>query len=402
GVSVRALLDGGEPVPPHTDVAQAMLFTFQAGVCDLWRSLGVVPAAVVGHSAGETAAAYAAGLLDLEAAAALTAARGASMRRVHGCGRMVAVTGSVAEAGPYLEGGVVVAAYNGPDTFVVSGADPALTTVTEALGRAGFACSPLPGEYAFHSPRMRPAAEAMRTAPIEPAARGGAALFCSTVLGAITGDRLDANYWAEGITGPVRFQEAIEGLLEMGFGTFLEIGPKPVHASGIVKTARRRGDAVRVVRGHRDSGTVSTLAELYRAGADLDWTAVYPGGAFLPDLPTYPWQRTRHWAITKESGMRDDIVTTIRTLLADHLKLDLAEISDHAKFLDLGADSLVLLKLVSRLNEHYGTSFQPTMLFDDYPTVRALAAAIEAEAPTAAVAVATVTTTGSQAARAGA
>ncbi|MEV7013093.1 aminotransferase class III-fold pyridoxal phosphate-dependent enzyme [Streptosporangium sp. NPDC051022] len=390
-VSVRALLGGEEPLPPHTDVAQAVLFTFQAGMYDLWRSLGVVPAAVVGHSAGETAAAYAAGLLDLESAARLTAARGASMRRVHGCGRMVAVTGPAAEAVPYLEDGVVIAAHNGPGSFVVSGPDPALTGVTEALGRAGFGCVPLPGEYAFHSPHMRPAAEAMRAARVDPAAPAGSALFCSTVLGEIVGGtRLDSGYWAEGITGPVRFQQAIETLLETGFSAFLEIGPKPIHASGIAGTARRRGDAVRVVQAHRDGGTVPTLVRLYRAGAELNWDAVCPTGVFVPDLPTYPWQRTRHWAITKDSGMRDDIVTTIRTLLADHLKLSPAEVSDHAKFLDLGADSLVLLKLVSQLNERYGSSFQPTMLFDDYPTVRALAVAIEAQAPAPAPAPAAV------------
>ncbi|WP_344930416.1 type I polyketide synthase, partial [Streptosporangium carneum] len=389
GVSVRALLGGDEPLPPHTDVAQAMLFTFQAGVCDLWRSLGVVPAAVVGHSAGETAAAYAAGLLDLESAADLTAARGTSMRLVHGCGRMVAVSGSADEAGPYLEDGVVVAAHNGPDTFVVSGRDPALTSVTHALTRAGFACSPLRGEYAFHSPHMRPAAEAMRAVRLGPAALAGSALFFSTVLGTIaTGDRLDTDYWAEGITGPVRFQQAVEALLDTGFGSFLEIGPKPIHASGIVKTARRRGGGVRVVQAHRADGVVPTLVDLYRAGAELDWNAVHPEGAFIPELPTYPWQRTRHWAITKESGMRDDVVTTIKTLLADHLKLSTAEISDHAKFIDLGADSLVLLKLVSQLNERHGTSLQPTMLFDDHPTVRALAAAIEATGTPAAPAVA--------------
>ncbi|MER7132435.1 aminotransferase class III-fold pyridoxal phosphate-dependent enzyme [Streptosporangium saharense] len=397
GVSVRALL-AGEELPPHTDVAQATLFTFQAGLYELWRSLGIVPAAVVGHSAGEPAAAYAAGLLDLEAAARLTALRGAAMRLVHGCGRVVAVGGPVADATPYLREGVVVAARNGPGAFVVSGADPALAATTEALGRAGFTCTPLPGEYAFHSPLMRPAAEAMRRARVAPTAPGGSALFCSTSLGAVVnGVRLDADYWAEGITGPVRFQEAVEALTEMGFGAFLEIGPKPTLASGIVRTARRNGGAARVVQAHRDGGTVPTLVELYLAGADLDWRAVSPGGAFLPGLPTYPWQRTRHWALTenpKESGMRDDVVTTIRTLLAGHLRLSPAELSDHARFLDLGADSLVLLKVVSQINERYGTAFQPTMLFDEYPTVRALASAVEAQAPAVATAVAVATASG--------
>ncbi|MFF4988233.1 aminotransferase class III-fold pyridoxal phosphate-dependent enzyme [Streptosporangium saharense] len=405
GVSVRALLTG-EELPPYTDVAQATLFTFQAGLYELWRSLGIVPAAVVGHSAGETAAAYAAGLLDLEAAARLTALRGAAMRLVHGSGRVVAVGGPVADATPYLREGVVVAARNGPGAFVVSGADPALAATTEALKKAGFTCTPLPGEYAFHSPLMRPAAEAMRRARVAPTAPGGSALFCSTSLGAVVnGVRLDADYWAEGITGPVRFQEAVEALVEMGFGAFLEIGPKPTLASGIVRTARRNGGAARVVQAHRDGGTVPTLVDLYLAGADLDWRAVSPGGAFLPGLPTYPWQRTRHWALTensKESGMRDDVVTTIRTLLAGHLRLSPAELSDHARFLDLGADSLVLLKVVSQINERYGTAFQPTMLFDEYPTVRALAAAIEAQAPAVTTAVAVATAAGPETATASA
>ncbi|MFC3982606.1 aminotransferase class III-fold pyridoxal phosphate-dependent enzyme [Streptosporangium jomthongense] len=401
-VSVRELLTGQEALPPYTDVAQATLFTFQAGLYELWRSLGIVPAAVVGHSAGETAAAYAAGLLDLESAARLTAARGAAMRLAHGSGHVVAVGGPMADAAPYLGDEVVVAAHNGPGAFVVSGPGPALTAATEALRKAGFTCTPLPGEYAFHSPLMRPAAEAMRRARVAPTAPGGTALFCSTSLGAIVnGVRLDADYWAEGITGPVRFQEAVEALVEMGFGAFLEIGPKPTLASGIVRTARRNGGTARVVQAHRDGGTVPTLVDLYLAGAELDWTAVSPGGAFLPGLPTYPWQRTRHWALTensKESGMRDDVVTTIRTLLAGHLKLSPAELSDHARFLDLGADSLVLLKVVSQINERYGTAFQPTMLFDEHPTVRALAAAVEAQAPaqtppvTTTVAVTTATT----------
>ncbi|MFE2183708.1 type I polyketide synthase [Streptomyces sp. NPDC059455] len=289
----------------RTDVAQALLFTVQSGLALLWGRFGLTPAAVIGHSAGETAAAQAAGLLDFDAAAALVLARGTTMQDADD-GRMVAVSAPAEAVTPILDkysGTVVIAVENAPRSVVVSGPAAAVTELTRELHWAGHHCRPLPGRFAFHSPVMADAATALeRSGAGAATGPGGTPLFSSVTGSLLDGTRLDATHWARGLAGPVRFREAVQEAVRWGFTAFLEIGPRPTLGGAIRASAQQADATAQVVHAAcpEDAdlkGPRGVLPDLYVRGADINWQAVYAGGRFLPGTPTYPWQRESHWAV---------------------------------------------------------------------------------------------------------
>ncbi|WP_413754980.1 type I polyketide synthase [Streptomyces sp. MMBL 11-3] len=309
GVSVLDLLTrddaAAEQKLSRTDVAQAVLFTVQSGLALLWGRFGLTPAAVIGHSAGETAAAHAAGLLDFDAAAALVLARGTMMQDAED-GRMVAVSAPAEAVAPILEkysGTVVVAVENAPRSVVVSGPTAAVTELTHELHWAGHHCRPLPGRFAFHSPAMADAATALERSGAGAATDSGRTPLFSSVTGSLLDSaRLDATHWARGLAGPVRFREAVQEAVRWGFAAFLEIGPRPALGGAIRASAAQADVTAQVVHAACPedadlTGPRGVLPDLYLRGADINWQAVYAGGRFLPGTPTYPWQRESHWAV---------------------------------------------------------------------------------------------------------
>ncbi|MFD9440594.1 type I polyketide synthase [Streptomyces sp. NPDC060006] len=308
GVSVLDLLTRddaeAERQLARTDVAQAVLFTVQSGLALLWGRFGLTPAAVIGHSAGETAAAHAAGLLDFDAAAALVLARGTTMQDADE-GRMVAVSAPAEAVTPILDkysGTVVIAVENGPRSVVVSGPAGSVAELTHELHWAGHHCRPLPGRFAFHSPVMADAAAALERSGAGAATGAGGTPLFSTVTGSLLdGPRLDATHWARGLAGPVRFREAVGEAVRWGFTAFLEIGPRPTLGGAIRASAAQADATAQVVHAACPedgdlAGPRGVLPDLYVRGADINWQAVYDGGRFLPATPTYPWQRESHWA----------------------------------------------------------------------------------------------------------
>ncbi|MFJ7085950.1 type I polyketide synthase [Streptomyces griseus] len=309
GVSVLGLLTRddaeAERTLSRTDVAQAVLFTLQSGLARLWVRFGLTPAAVVGHSAGETAAAHAAGLLDLDAAIALVLARGAAMQGADE-GRMVAVSAPAGAVGHLLEkysGAVVVAVENGPRSVVVSGPAGPIGSLVRELGRAGHPHRRLPGRFAFHSPAMADAAGTLERSGLGTATGPGRTPLFSSVTGALLdGAQLDAAYWANGLAGRVRFREAVRAAVGCGFTDFLEIGPRPTLGGAVRAGAAQEEATARVVHASCPdddalTGPRGVLPALYVRGADIDWQAVYDGGRFLPGTPVYPWHRESYWAL---------------------------------------------------------------------------------------------------------
>ncbi|HTN88850.1 MAG TPA: type I polyketide synthase, partial [Sorangium sp.] len=215
----------------ETEVAQPAIFAIQVALAAAWRSLGVAPAAVVGHSVGEIAAAHVAGALSLAEAARLVAHRARVMQRATGEGRMAAVELSPDEAERALgrhAGRLSVAAINGARSVVLSGDAAALDEVLGALRRRGVSVRDLGVQYAFHSPQMEPLRAELAEALGVVEAREAAIPLVSTVTGrAALGQALDAAYWASGIRAPVRFADVVEALLDGGHRLFVELGPQP-------------------------------------------------------------------------------------------------------------------------------------------------------------------------------
>ncbi|WP_344610008.1 type I polyketide synthase, partial [Streptomyces glaucus] len=296
GSPEAALLD-------RTGYAQTALFAVQVASVALLRSWGAEPDVVLGHSVGELAAAYTAGVFDLPDAARLVAARARLMQALPGGGAMAAVeageaevTGLLAEVGA---ADVAVAAVNGPRAVVVSGAEDGVARVVAAAREQGRRATRLRVSHAFHSPLMEPMLAEFAEAAANVDHRNPRRAAVSTVSGAplADGDWTSADYWVRQIRQPVRFhQAATETITGQGVTRLLEIGPDPVLGSH-VETAADRVTASVLRKGRPEAETfLRAVAELFVRGAGTDWSAVFAGsGARRVDLPTYPFRHRRFW-----------------------------------------------------------------------------------------------------------
>ncbi|MFJ7215353.1 type I polyketide synthase [Amycolatopsis sp. NPDC098790] len=278
----------------ETGYTQPALFAVEVALFRLLESWGVVPDQVAGHSIGELAAAHVAGVLSLEDACRLVAARASLMQALPAGGAMLAVQATEAEVAPLLGDGVSLAAVNGPEAVVVSGDVDAVERHFAQLGRK---VRRLTVSHAFHSAAMDPMlAEFARIAdgltyntPKIP--------VVSTVSGRLAGDELlSPEYWVRQVRETVRFADATETLAELGVTRALELGP-----DGVL-SALTAFPSVPVLRKDRDEyrSLLTALADAHTRGHDVDWTAVLRAAhpahvARVVALPTYPFQRTRFW-----------------------------------------------------------------------------------------------------------
>ncbi|MEU3895230.1 type I polyketide synthase [Streptomyces sp. NPDC045251] len=287
------------------DYCQPALFSVQVALADLWRSWGVVPDAVVGHSMGEVAAARLSGALDLADAVRVVCHRGRVIRTVSGRGRMAVVelaADAVRDEISGLDGRVVVAAVNSATSTVISGDPEAVAEATARLQARDVFCRVLSSvDFASHSPQMEPLRGELANAlsGLRPAAPR--VPMYSTVTGKKVDDgALDAGYWAENIRTPVLFAPAVDALLDDGHDVFVELSPHPGLLPAITQGARARGGQPAVVPSlRRDESPretlLASLGALYTIGFEPDWHALHPGPRRPARLPAYPWQRERSW-----------------------------------------------------------------------------------------------------------
>jgi acyl transferase domain-containing protein/acyl carrier protein len=287
-----------------TSRVQPVLFALQVGLAEVWRSWGIEPAAVVGHSLGEAAAAWAAGALSLDDALTVVYHRSGLQQRAAGRGQMAAVGLSAEESDAIVRnypGRLALAAVNGPKSTVWSGEPAALAEALKPLAGRDVFHRVLRGHVAFHSPQMEPLRGELVAALRALRPQAAAMPFYSTVTGAtVPGNALDGGYWGRNLREPVRFAAAADALIANGFDTFLEIGLHPVLAESLHQSLRHRQSAGQVLSSLRrqedDRATLlGSLGALYALGAAPDWDGVHPAGGRVVSLPTYPWQRERYW-----------------------------------------------------------------------------------------------------------
>ncbi|WP_063842991.1 type I polyketide synthase [Sphaerimonospora mesophila] len=303
-----------------TEVAQPLLFAVQVGLVEMLRAAGVRPGAVLGHSVGEVAAAYAAGALSLAQAAQVIAERGMAQSVTRGWGRMAALGLSEVAARQILAGHprLEIAAVNSDRDVTIAGPDGSLKSLGEDLSSRDVFFRELDLDYAFHSAAMDPVRQ--RLAEGLAGLRPGPARIpmASTVTGdLVRGPELDAAHWWRNLREPVRFAAAVERVLGDGFDVLLEIGPHPVLRSYLRRvsgTARVRAAVVATLR-RDEPGPMrvrSAVAELVAAGARLDWDRYFPRPGAVRSLPAYPWQRERHWIGGPHTWVPTHMDTTIR------------------------------------------------------------------------------------------
>ena len=307
----------------QTEVAQPALFALQAGLVALWRSWGIAPAAVVGHSVGEVAALYAADALTLAEALRVVWQRGRAMQQATGGGQMASVGLSAAQAaeltqpfGPRLS----VAAVNGPRSVVLSGEAAALQQALATLGERGVSHQMLPVNYAFHSTQMAASQQELVQALDGLRVSQPAIAVYSTVTGGLATDLpFDAAYFGRNVRETVQLAPAIEAMSGDGIDVFIEVGPHPVLGSAIAECLAASAPGATVLaslrRGKPERDTLlQACANAWAAGCAPDWDAVQQAPGAVVSLPAYPWQRERYW-LRRASG------TGIHPLLGRRLPL---------------------------------------------------------------------------------
>ena len=306
GWSVRAVLRGDSDAPDagSADVTQPLLFAVSCGLAAMWRSFGVRPDAVIGHSLGEIAAAHEAGLLTLDQAAALVTQRGRAVRRVAGRGGSLALEATKDEARQLIAlagDRLTIAAVNSAHSITISGDLGALAELRARCEAAGIPARPVPVDFATHSPQMDQLRAAMAEAlPGLTGTNGPIPLYSTVLAEPVPGDALDGAYWFRNLREPVRFADTVRRLIADGFRYFVEAGPHPALVRAIRAVAAEEGvPAVAVGSLRRDengpASMLANLAGLFGAGLTPDWPGAFPGGA-MTALPTYAFGRDHHWS----------------------------------------------------------------------------------------------------------
>ncbi|MEI5103161.1 type I polyketide synthase [Streptomyces sp. PmtG] len=312
----------------QTGYAQPALFAVEVALYRLAESFGVRPEIVGGHSIGELAAAYVAGLWSLEDAAQLVAARGRLMQSLPAGGAMLAVQAAEADVLPLLEGladRVGVAAVNGPAQIVLSGERSALEGLEPTLRGEGRKVRWLKVSHAFHSPLMAPALDEFRTVAEGLTYQDPKLPVVSNVTGrlATAAELKDPGYWVGHIREAVRFHDGLGALTGFGVSTLLELGPDSVltaMAHDTLTDPAAQTGLVAVVRKDRpETDTfLAALAKVHVRGADVDWTPLYAPVASRRRvaLPTYAFQHQRYWPRPAVGGVGDARATGLHP--ADH------------------------------------------------------------------------------------
>ncbi|MEU1792576.1 type I polyketide synthase, partial [Streptomyces sparsogenes] len=322
--SLTDVLRGDGSELGRVDVVQPVLWAVMVSLAAVWADHGVVPAAVVGHSQGEIAAACVAGGLSLEDGARIVALRSKALRRLAGGGAMASVAagrervaellaevageaGVEGEAGVDGEAGaageVGVAAVNGPSSTVVSGPPEAVAAVVARAEAEGVRARVIDVDYASHGPQVDQITGELTSALSGVLPVCGEVPFYSTVTaGLLETDELDTDYWVRNLREPVRFADTVEALLDAGHRVFIEVSGHPVLTVGMQESFERAGVAAAAVptlqrdRGDRDQ-VLRSVALAFAAGARVDWATLFPAepAPRVVPLPTYAFQHRRYW-----------------------------------------------------------------------------------------------------------
>ncbi|MFJ6430647.1 SDR family NAD(P)-dependent oxidoreductase [Streptomyces sp. NPDC091416] len=316
----------GAPTFEEVDVVQPVLWAVMVSLAALWRACGVEPAAVVGHSQGEIAAACVAGALSLEDGARVVALRSRIIRQdLAGRGGMMSVALPAAEAESVMRGWgdrLQIAVVNSPASTVVCGEKEALDELHTHLEAQGVQARRIPVDYASHSVFVEEIRDRLLAEIADVTPRPSTTTFYSTVTGgSLDTTALDAGYWYENLRRTVRFEDTTRAMLDDGFTLFVEASPHPglfIALGETIATTPSGAAAVGSLRRHSGDPArfALSLAEAYVHGAPVDWSLFHDAEpATRVELPTYAFQRERYW-VTAPTGAGDVLTAGLEP--ADH------------------------------------------------------------------------------------
>ena len=411
----------------NTQFTQPALFALGYSLAKVWIGWGVEPAALMGHSIGEFAAACTAGVFELEDGLKMIAKRGAMMQALPG-GSMMSVRLPGAEVEPMLWGDMAIGSYNGPSLCVVAGPDDQVAVLQKQLEAKEVVCRHLHTSHAFHSPMMKeivePFAEFVGQFELSPPRIP----ILSTVTGHWMTDEqaTDPNYWADHLRKPVRFSEAVTQMWsaddETGDPTriLIELGPRRTLATLSKQHAADPKEQISIptLGNNADDNAewhsmMNAVAMLWLAGATIQWDSLTSDGKPRTKsphigLPTYAFQRKRYFvepgnissvaaapttvAVTEQPTSSKletqpmsripNIVSAIKDVFENTSGFDLNEFDGDTTFFEMGLDSLVLTQTATALKKEMDFEVTFRQLLEDTPTVDSLAEFLDGNLPT--------------------
>lgn len=294
----------------QTAFTQPALFALEVALAALWRSWGVQPDWVVGHSVGEISAAHVAGVFSLEDAARLVTTRGRLMQALPVAGAMVSIAASERSVREAILAAprVSIAAINALDAVVISGPDAEIVAIAEQFERRGVKTRRLAVSHAFHSPLMEPMLEEFeRVAGTVSYSRPRLGLMSGLTGSAAGPELLTPAYWTRQIREPVRLSGCVASLHAAGVRTYIELGPRPMLVGLVASCLVEEAGELVVLPSLRPDcpdvdAALQALGGYYAFGGTLNGNGVFHGGGRRVELPTYAWQRQRHWLPTGRPG----------------------------------------------------------------------------------------------------
>ncbi|HEY5730270.1 MAG TPA: amino acid adenylation domain-containing protein [Anaerolineales bacterium] len=286
----------------ETQYTQPALFAFEYALAQTWRSWGIEPHAVLGHSVGEYVAACIAGVFSLEDGLRLIAERARLMGALPQSGTMAAVFADATRIAPILQpyqDKASIAATNGPDNTVISGETSAVQTILDELTKLGISSKHLTVSHAFHSPLMDLILDDYVSFARSIQYSNSQISFISNLTGNILNEIPDASYWNDHIRAEVKFSKGMESISSLGIDAFIEIGPTPV-LLGMGRRCLPESEATWLpsLRQYQDDWKfiLDSLGKLYIQGADIDWKSFDEGYTrHKVSIPNYPFDRQRYW-----------------------------------------------------------------------------------------------------------
>lgn len=447
GIDLRLILyplpeqaDQAKQQLEQTQIAQPALFVIEYALAQLWKSWGVHPQAMIGHSIGEYVCGCLSGVLSLTDALSILALRGQLMQQLPK-GSMLMIPLHQNDVLPLLNNELSLAAVNSPLQCVVSGSTPAIDSLEQQLASQNVKCRRLHTSHAFHSqmmePILQPFAEGVKKLSLNPPD----VPYLSTLTGTwITPDQATApSYWASHLRSCVLFDEALQKLFTQPDFILLEVGPGRTLSTFALRHPQKAAEQIVLssLAHPKDQQSnialLSSLGKLWLAGVDLNWTQFYAHQRRhrLP-LPTYPFERQRYWiefskvknqetlpkkdiqqeklndlmslsmeidftsknikknqpitaktsvATTSKIMRQGKIMSRLKTVFSRFLGVDPVAIDASISFLEMGADSLVMIQVNQAIQEEFGVKLSFRNLLDELTTIDALATYINQQLP---------------------
>ncbi len=294
----------------ETEVAQPANFAIQVALAELWRSWGIEPDAIIGHSAGEVAAHYLAGALSFEDAVCVIYHRSRLQQRATGQGKMLAVGMTIETLKQAVDDageGVSIAAINSPSSITLVGEATILEDMARQLETFQVFHRFLTVKVPYHSHYMDPLRDELLSSLADLHPQNTRLPLYSTVTGTrIAGTEVDANYWWQNVRATVLFGTALSQMIEDGYNIFVELAPHPVLASSMNELLAQQAQTGYVLpslkrKAQDHEVMLNSLGALYTLGAPVAWDTLYGQAGHFVQLPSYPWQLKHYWTESVES-----------------------------------------------------------------------------------------------------